>query len=188
MKRKSRNSKLMIDFIELRRDTTRLRKDAQYLMKTEACVQHGACSINTSKSAERWNSWLTWWLWRSSITWELVTRWCQTMCPAGWWTTRLQIYYHISPKVDEKHAWAYIRQSKNALLSARLSASCGTHYAVKAVEGGVEVGLSAQAIHFYKHLRQEYPQEDKFSKICGKAKKGRLQSGTRPSYRSNSFL
>lgn len=48
MKRKSRNSKLMIDFIELRRDTTRLRKDAQYLMKTEACVQRGACSINTT--------------------------------------------------------------------------------------------------------------------------------------------
>lgn len=48
MNRKSRNSKLMIDFIELRRDTTRLRKDAQYLMKTEACVERGACSINTS--------------------------------------------------------------------------------------------------------------------------------------------
>lgn len=48
MKRKSRNNKLMIDFIELRRDTTRLRKDAQYLMKTEACDQRGACSINTT--------------------------------------------------------------------------------------------------------------------------------------------
>lgn len=54
MKRKSRNSKLMIDFIELRRDTTRLRKDAQYLMKTEACVQRGAApSINTTRSGER---------------------------------------------------------------------------------------------------------------------------------------
>lgn len=31
MKRKSRNSKLMMDFIELRRDTTRFRRDAQYL-------------------------------------------------------------------------------------------------------------------------------------------------------------
>lgn len=42
---------------------------------------------------------------------------------------------------------------------------CGTHNAVKAVEGGVEVGLLAQAIHLYKHLRQEYPQEGEFSKI-----------------------
>lgn len=31
MKRKSRNSKLMMDFMELRRDTTRFRRDAQYL-------------------------------------------------------------------------------------------------------------------------------------------------------------
>ncbi len=42
---------------------------------------------------------------------------------------------------------------------------CGTHNAVEAVEGGVEVGLLAQAIHLYHHLRQEYPQEDEFSKI-----------------------
>lgn len=42
---------------------------------------------------------------------------------------------------------------------------CGTHNAVEAVEGGVEVGLPAQAVHLYKHLRQEYPQEDEFSKI-----------------------
>lgn len=42
MKRKSRNSKLMIDFIELRRDTTRLRKDAQYLMKKKKT--RGVCS------------------------------------------------------------------------------------------------------------------------------------------------
>lgn len=39
MKRKSRKSKLMIDFIELRRDTTRLRNEAQYLTKTDTkCV------------------------------------------------------------------------------------------------------------------------------------------------------
>lgn len=42
---------------------------------------------------------------------------------------------------------------------------CETHNAIKAVEGGVEVGLFAQAVHLYKHLRQEYPQEDEFSKI-----------------------
>lgn len=40
-----------------------------------------------------------------------------------------------------------------------------THNAVEAVEGGVEVGLPAQAVHLYAHLRQEYPQKDKFSKI-----------------------
>lgn len=53
MKRKSRNSKLMMDFIELSRETTRLRKDAQYLMRTEACIQRGAPSINTARSGER---------------------------------------------------------------------------------------------------------------------------------------
>lgn len=41
----------------------------------------------------------------------------------------------------------------------------GTHNAVEAVEGGVKVGLPAQAIHLYKHLCQEYPQEDEFSKV-----------------------
>lgn len=35
MKRKRRKSKLIMDFMEFRRDTTRLRKDAQYLKKTE---------------------------------------------------------------------------------------------------------------------------------------------------------
>lgn len=35
MKRKSRKSKLIMDFMELSRDTTRLRRDAQYLMKGE---------------------------------------------------------------------------------------------------------------------------------------------------------
>lgn len=35
MKRKSRNSKLMMDFIELRRDTTRFRREAQYLTETD---------------------------------------------------------------------------------------------------------------------------------------------------------
>lgn len=35
MKRKSKKSKLMMDFMELSRDTTRLRKDAQYLKKSE---------------------------------------------------------------------------------------------------------------------------------------------------------
>lgn len=40
-----------------------------------------------------------------------------------------------------------------------------THDAVEAVEGGVEVGLPAQAVHLYAHLRQEDPQKDKFSKI-----------------------
>lgn len=33
MKRKSRKSKLMMDFIELSRETTRLRKEAQYLTR-----------------------------------------------------------------------------------------------------------------------------------------------------------
>lgn len=35
-----------------------------------------------------------------------------------------------------------------------------THNAVKAVEGGVEVRLPAQAIQLDTHLRQEYSQED----------------------------
>lgn len=35
MKRKSRNSKLMMDFIELRRDTTRFLREAQYLTETD---------------------------------------------------------------------------------------------------------------------------------------------------------
>ena len=35
MKRKSRNSKLMMDFMELSRDTTRFLREAQYLVKTE---------------------------------------------------------------------------------------------------------------------------------------------------------
>lgn len=41
----------------------------------------------------------------------------------------------------------------------------GTHNAVEAVEGGVEVGLLAQAVHLYHHLSQEYPQEDELSEI-----------------------
>ena len=35
MKRKSRNSKLMMDFMELSRDSTRFLREAQYLVKTE---------------------------------------------------------------------------------------------------------------------------------------------------------
>ena len=35
MKRKRRNSRLMMDFMELSRDTTRLRKGAQYLTTRE---------------------------------------------------------------------------------------------------------------------------------------------------------
>lgn len=46
MKRKSRKSKLMIDFIELRRDTTRLRKDAQYLVKKKQKKPRGVCSAH----------------------------------------------------------------------------------------------------------------------------------------------
>lgn len=46
-----------------------------------------------------------------------------------------------------------------------ISQCCGTHNAVEAVEGGVEVGLFAQAIHLHHHLRQKYPQEDELSKI-----------------------
>lgn len=35
MKRKSRKSKLMMDFMELSKETTRLRNDAQYLMSRD---------------------------------------------------------------------------------------------------------------------------------------------------------
>lgn len=52
----------------------------------------------------------------------------------------------------------------------------GAHNAVEAVEGGVEVGLSAQAVQFYKHLCQEYSQEDEFGIICTE---GRTQKETR---------
>ena len=41
MKRKSRKSKLMMDFIELRSDTTRLRKEAQYLRREDT-----KCELN----------------------------------------------------------------------------------------------------------------------------------------------
>lgn len=51
-------------------------------------------------------------------------------------------------------------------VGVRVPKHSGTHNAVEAVEGGVEVGLFAQAIHLYHHLCQEYPQEDEFSKIC----------------------
>lgn len=44
MKRKRRKSKLMMDFIELRRDTTRLRKEAQYLTKI-----YTKCVFNRAK-------------------------------------------------------------------------------------------------------------------------------------------
>lgn len=38
MKRKRRKSKLMIDFMELIKDTTRFRRDAQYLQNTDGVI------------------------------------------------------------------------------------------------------------------------------------------------------
>lgn len=59
MKRKSRNSKLMMDFIELRRDTTRFRRDAQYLTGTHAHVRRStedaSVAFKTSKSSRSGN-------------------------------------------------------------------------------------------------------------------------------------
>lgn len=114
------------------------------------------------------------------------------MCQAGCWTTSLRRYCHKSPKTG-KRVFTYISVSKHGaqickillyfvlvckvlpgvnrvFYSKRVCAGgflspCGTHNAVEAVEGGVEVGLPAEAIHLYKHLRQEDPQKDEFSKI-----------------------
>lgn len=53
MKRKSRNSKLMMDFIELRRDTTRFRRDAQYLTGTHAHVRRSTEGTSSHSRRQR---------------------------------------------------------------------------------------------------------------------------------------
>lgn len=41
-----------------------------------------------------------------------------------------------------------------------------THPKVKAVEGGVEVIPSSEAVHLQSHLRQKQPQKHKLRRVC----------------------
>lgn len=57
MKRKRRKSKLMMDFMELIKETTRFRRDAQYLQNPDAITV-----VNTANQTVPKSSWTSaWW-------------------------------------------------------------------------------------------------------------------------------
>lgn len=176
MKRKRRNNKLMMDFIELSSDTTRFLKEFQYL---HTQVYDKLCDIMAKPELQaQGQTFMMTHLVTLKILSSLRAR--RTLIPnEAPGLMAAQITSKILPIITCGHSLmnAAARHSYNLQLTFRqhmltrktvtwLNSELNTYPKVKTVEWGVEVVLGSKAIHLHGHLCQKQTQEYKLGQVC----------------------
>lgn len=155
MKRKSRNSKLIMDFIELSSDTTRFLKEFQYLQ----AQTHEYSKVFSQTWASSTHTVLMTHLVTLKIRSSLSAR--RTLIPneaPGF--IAAQITSKILPIITCRHRLISAATSWVFIILSRV-----TYPEVKTVERRVKVVLGSKTIHFHGHFNQEQTQEYKFCQI-----------------------